>query len=226
MGDARGSCATEVDGLPALFGATKPSEQTLTLCEGVVDDCLNFRAACPECAYNPVHLLAAVDAPVTEASPAEACTALQAFPRGHVCLVHRGTCSFLLKAKHCSDAGATGVVVVNGAGQKMVVMTGDHLEIQQYGLILPVIMVSSTDGTHMLEPGARLTFPVVSTTVGPQARAPFSRYGGSQRVKPEVVLPGDGISSTAVGLECGFKQMNPGRIIRKRGDVQHFPPTG
>ena len=43
---------------------------------------------------------------------------------GHVCLVHRGSCSFLLKAKHCSDAGAVGVIVVNGAGQSMVVMTG------------------------------------------------------------------------------------------------------
>ena len=176
VGDARSSCATELEALPALFGATKPSAQTLALCEAVVDDCLTFRAACPECAYDPARLQQAVDAPVTEASPAEACTALSAFPRGvcgklcvrvffffgggeginpigmnnnqsyakvvsrlkhdislyfilapnpgHVCLVHRGSCSFLLKAKHCSDAGAVGVIVVNGAGQSMVVMTG------------------------------------------------------------------------------------------------------
>ena len=82
VGDARGSCATELEALPALFGATKPNAQTLALCEAVVDDCLTFRAACPECAYDPARLQQAVDAPVTEASPAEACTALSAFPRG------------------------------------------------------------------------------------------------------------------------------------------------
>lgn len=98
MGDSRSSCAEEVDSLPALFGATKPSEQTLVLCESVADDCLKFRAACPECAYNPAKLLVAVDAPVSETSPADACTRLTGFPRGQVCLVQRGTCSFLLKA--------------------------------------------------------------------------------------------------------------------------------
>lgn len=208
VGDARSSCATELEALPALFGATKPSAQTLALCEAVVDDCLTFRAACPECAYDPARLQQAVDAPVTEASPAEACTALSAFPRGHVCLVHRGSCSFLLKAKHCSDAGAVGVIVVNGAGQSMVVMTGDHTEIQQYGLVLPVMMVSSNDGSRLISPDARLTFPVLSASVVPQARAPYSRFGGLQRMKPELLLPGDGISSVKVGLECGFQQMS------------------
>lgn len=98
MGDSRSSCAEEVDSLPALFGATKPSEQTLVLCESVADDCLKFRAACPECAYNPAKLIEAVDAPVSETSPADACDPLRGFPRGQVCLVQRGTCSFLLKA--------------------------------------------------------------------------------------------------------------------------------
>ena len=167
---------------------------------------------------------------------------------GHVCLVHRGSCSFLLKAKHCSDAGAVGVVVVNGNGQKMVVMTGatknmgyfgvhhfqhfqskigwlsnrnmsslgasltgDHLEIQQYGLILPVMMVSHSDGTNLLASDSRLTFPAISSLVVPEAKAPYSRYGGSRRIKPDLVLPGDGISSIAVGEECGFQQMKLGR---------------
>eukprot|EP00435_Cladocopium_sp_Y103_P041095 s32_g11.t1 len=219
VGEDRSSCATELEALPALFGATKPSAQTLALCEAVVDDCLTFRAACPECAYDPARLQQAVDAPVTEASPAEACTALSGFPRGHVCLVHRGSCSFLLKAKHCSDAGAVGVVVVNGEGQSMVVMTGDHTEIQQYGLILPVMMVSSSDGSRLVS-DARLTFPVLSASVGPQARAPYSRFGGLQRMKPELLLPGDGISSVKVGLECGFQQMKLGTSGKRSGTSQ------
>ena len=117
MGDSRSSCAEEVDSLPALFGATKPSEQTLVLCESVADDCLKFRAACPECAYNPAKLLVAVDAPVSETSPADACDPLRGFPRGQVCLVQRGTCSFLLKATKLRNDGTfwTFLFFVHGA---------------------------------------------------------------------------------------------------------------
>ena len=107
MGASRSSCAEEVDSLPALFGATKPSEQTLVLCESVADDCLKFRAACPECAYDPAKLLGAVDAPVSESSPADACTTLRGFPRGQVCLVQRGTCGFLLKATKLLSSEST-----------------------------------------------------------------------------------------------------------------------
>ena len=82
VGDLRSTCATEVDAVPALFGATKPSAETLSLCEAVVDDCLTYKAACPECAYNPARLQQAVDAPVTQAVPSEACSALSNFPRG------------------------------------------------------------------------------------------------------------------------------------------------
>ena len=42
--------------------------------------------------------------------------------------MQRGGCDFLTKAKHCSDAGAMGVVIVNGLSSAMVVMTGDRLE--------------------------------------------------------------------------------------------------
>ena len=88
--------------------------------------------------------------------------------------------------------------------------SGDHTEIQQYGLILPVMMVSSTDGSRLISTDARLTFPVLSASVVPEARAPYSRFGGLQRMKPELLLPGDGISSVKVGLECGFQQMKLG----------------
>ena len=70
-------------------------------------------------------------------------------------------------------------------------------------------MVSSNDG-RLISPDARLTFPVLSASLVPQARAPYSRFGGLQRMKPELLLPGDGISSVNVGLECGFQQMKLG----------------
>ncbi|OLP98074.1 hypothetical protein AK812_SmicGene19523 [Symbiodinium microadriaticum] len=45
--------------------------------------------------------------------------------------------------------------------------------------------------------------------IHPRRRVPYSRYGTPEgRAKPEFVVPGDGISSTAVGVSCGFKQMS------------------
>ena len=74
------------------------------------------------------------------------------------------------------------------------------------------MMVSSTDGSSLISDisDARLTFPVLSASVDPRQRAPYSRFGGLQRMKPELLLPGDGISSVKVGLECGFQQMKLG----------------
>ncbi|CAK9065029.1 unnamed protein product [Durusdinium trenchii] len=206
VGDGRASCAEELEALPALFGATKPSAQTLNLCEAVVDDCLSFRAACPECAFNPARLQAVVDAPIRAASPADGCNPLSGFPSGFVCLVQRGSCDFLQKAKRCSDAGAAGMVVVNGAGQSMVVMTGNHANIEQFGLVLPVMMVAHSDGSRLQSPGARVTFPVVSKTVVPQASAPYSRFGSlpGGRSKPDLVLPGDGISANNPSYPAPF----------------------
>ena len=82
--------------------------------------------------------------------------------------------------------------------------------LRQYGLILPVMMVSHSDGPRLLQIGARVTFPVISRKVKPQGQAPYSRHGplSSGRLKPDVVLPGDGITSTSVGAACSFKQMS------------------
>lgn len=147
-----------------------------------------------------------VDAPIRAASPADGCNPLSGFPSGFVCLVQRGSCDFLQKAKHCSDAGAAGMVVVNGAGQSMVVMTGNHANIEQFGLVLPVMMVAHSDGSRLQSPGARVTFPVVSKTVVPQASAPYSRFGSlpGGRSKPDLVLPGDGISANNPSYPAPF----------------------
>ncbi len=71
-------------------------------------------------------------------------------------------------------------------------------------------MISRIDGPRLLQIGARVTFPVISRSVKPQGQAPYSRHGplSSGRLKPDVVLPGDGITSTSVGAACSFKQMS------------------
>jgi len=170
-------------------------------------DCLEHRAACPECAYNPSSLAAVSDVPAAASSPADACQPLTSFPAGAACVVQRGSCNFATKAKHCSDAGALGVVVVNGAGQSPQVMVASGSAAD--GITLPVVLISHADGAKLLAGGQLLTFPVVPQKVDPHARAPYSKYGNhGGRFKPEVVLPGDGIASTSVDASCGFVQQS------------------
>lgn len=195
----------ELIALPAFFGSTEP--QALQLCEAVANDCFSFKAACPECAFPATRLREVAQATAWEAEPADGCSQLTWHGSG-VCVVRRGSCDFVDKARHCVEAGAVGVVVINGAGEEMTVMRRPHNG-QSYSVNVPVVLVSHADGNRLLQPGARLTFPVVSSAVMPHAKAPYSRYGPfAGRIKPEVILPGDGITSAAAAESCGFRQMS------------------
>jgi len=98
------SCASEVQALPAFFGATAPVE--LAECQAVASLCLDTGSACPECAFPASALNIVSDALTSWAWPRDACTALQqSFPRDSVCLVERGGCSFITKAANCASAG-------------------------------------------------------------------------------------------------------------------------
>lgn len=206
LGDGRQSCAEEIQAFPAIFGATKPADRVA--CRAALNDCLRVGTVCPECAFESQKLASVTDALAAAASPADGCTTLQNFPSGRVCVVQRGTCEFLQKAKHCFEAGAVGVVIVDSSGT-LVLLDGDDTEIDGLGLIFPVMAVSKSHEAKLLAPGRRLTFPVVSQKIHPRRRVPYSRYGTPEgRAKPEFVVPGDGISSTAVGVSCGFKQMS------------------
>eukprot|EP00931_Biecheleriopsis_adriatica_P119080 TRINITY_DN94359_c0_g1_i1.p1 TRINITY_DN94359_c0_g1~~TRINITY_DN94359_c0_g1_i1.p1 ORF type:complete len:924 (-),score=177.40 TRINITY_DN94359_c0_g1_i1:91-2862(-) len=207
-GARRETCAEELQALPALFGATAPKSGSLNDCESVAEGCLSAGAACPDCAFDARKLAAVRDAPASAASPSDACRPLAAFPSGQVCVAQRGTCSFSLKAKHCSEAGAVGVVIVNGATQTMTVM--QPVPSESDGLSIPVVLVSNADGSRLLAPGQLLTFPVVAREVDPRRRVPYSCFSDSadSPPKPDIVMPGDGISSTAVAESCGFVHMS------------------
>eukprot|EP00930_Biecheleria_cincta_P045677 TRINITY_DN31482_c0_g1_i1.p1 TRINITY_DN31482_c0_g1~~TRINITY_DN31482_c0_g1_i1.p1 ORF type:complete len:915 (-),score=124.90 TRINITY_DN31482_c0_g1_i1:278-3022(-) len=208
FGSSRASCADEVEITTAIFGATAPSSQNTLACESAARACLDARASCPECAFNAARLEAVQDTVAKAASPSDACLPLVGFPRGFVCVVQRGGCTFSLKAKHCSEAGAVGVVIVNQAGMARTIMTptGDEAA----GLTLPVALISHGDGPRLLGAGRLLTFPIVSSYVEPHRRAQYSKYGNSSdgRAKPEIIVPGDGILSTAASSSCGFVQMS------------------
>mmetsp|Transcript_101235 Transcript_101235/g.179836 ORF Transcript_101235/g.179836 Transcript_101235/m.179836 type:complete len:961 (+) Transcript_101235:38-2920(+) len=206
-GPLRDGCAEELEVYPAIFGATSPSPENMATCVSVASECLSFGGACPECAFDPSVLAVVSDVPAFASSPLDGCQPLTGFPAGAACVVQRGSCYFATKAKHCSEAGAVGVVIVNGAGQPPDVMTSIGSDAD--GLTLPVVLISHKDGEKLLATGKLVTFPVVPQKVDPHARAPFSKYGShAGRFKPEVVFPGDGIASTSVDASCGFVQQS------------------
>ncbi|CAE8681021.1 unnamed protein product [Polarella glacialis] len=207
-GSGRDACAEELKALPALFGPTAPAAALKSSCDAIAVDCLNAGAACPECAFGRNQLASVQDAIAVQASPPDACSSLAGFLAGAVCVVQRGVCNFATKAMHCAAAGAVGVVIVNSASQPQTLMQDTNSEAT--GLSIPVVLVTNSDGPRLLVPGRLLTLPVISRQVDPHVRAPYSSYGplSNGRIKPEVVLPGDGISSTAASKSCGFKQMS------------------
>lgn len=208
FGSNRGNCAEELEITTAIFGATEPSSQNMLACQSEAVACLDAQASCPECAFDASKLQAVQDAVAKAAVPSNACQSLVGFVPGSVCVVQRGDCTFSLKAKHCSEAGAVGVLIVNTAGMARTVMTPTGNEAA--GITLPVALISHSDGPRVLGAGRLLTFPVVSSHVEPHKRAPYSKFGSSSdgRAKPDIIMPGDGILSTAVSSSCGFVQMS------------------
>jgi len=61
---------------------------------------------------------------------------------GKIALIDRGTCLFELKAYHAQQAGATGVIIVNNVPGAPITMNGPLT----YGITIPCIMVSDSDG--------------------------------------------------------------------------------
>jgi len=66
---------------------------------------------------------------------------------------------------------------------------------------VPVVLISYDDSASFLSEQRRVTFPLVSQYVTPMRRVSYSSFSpvASGRLKPEIVLPGDNIASTAAG---------------------------
>ena len=110
------------------------------------------------------------------ASPSDACTAIAAL--SGIAIVDRGTCTFVEKVKNAQNAGASGVIVVNNAGEEAVAMAGTDATIT-----IPSVGVGQTDGatikTHAAESATiRLTDPPPNMVDGDlDADIVFHEYG-------------------------------------------------
>eukprot|EP00929_Paragymnodinium_shiwhaense_P069070 TRINITY_DN34844_c0_g2_i1.p1 TRINITY_DN34844_c0_g2~~TRINITY_DN34844_c0_g2_i1.p1 ORF type:complete len:1136 (+),score=192.87 TRINITY_DN34844_c0_g2_i1:97-3504(+) len=204
---ALAECAAEVRARTALFGPTAPPAQNAVECLSVISDCIYSGSPCPQCAYPRSALGLVHNAPVVAAQPADACTSLVGFTQGAACLVQRGGgCSFASKVRRCQLAGAAGAIIVDTPGSvEEIVMSGDAAG--SLNPAIPAIIISSEDSAQLNFYGARVSFPLVGKRVSPHKRAPFSGYGRSGILKPEIVLPGDGIQSTMAADACGMSSM-------------------
>ncbi len=83
---------------------------------------------------------------VTQASPADGCTALAnaAAVAGRLALIDRGTCNFVVKVKNAQNAGAIGVIVVNNQAGGVIQMGGGDATI-----MIPSLMISQADGNTL-----------------------------------------------------------------------------
>ncbi|PWT87424.1 MAG: metalloprotease [Acidobacteria bacterium] len=78
----------------------------------------------------------------TTGSPTDACEPLVGFTPGHIALLDRGTCTFVVKVKNAQNAGAAGVIVANNQPGNPITMGGTDPTIT-----IAAEMVSRDNGT-------------------------------------------------------------------------------
>ncbi len=74
-------------------------------------------------------------------SATDACEPLVGFPAGHIALLDRGTCTFVVKVKNAQNAGAIAAIVANNVAGAPITMGGADPTIT-----IPSVMVSLADG--------------------------------------------------------------------------------
>jgi len=127
--------------------------------------------------------------------------------RGNVALIQRGECFFKEKVLHAQEAGATAVIVTNIPGQdgqdRSALVMADSYSIPQ-SITIPSMCVGSNVGgllwgQILKNVDVLVTFPVVFLSSSPSLDnlAYFSSQGptGDQRFKPDIIAPGESITS-------------------------------
>jgi subtilisin family serine protease len=135
------------------------------------------------------------------AQPELACEALTngAELKGKLAIVRRGTCNFATKAQFAADAGALGLLVVENVLQSLPDILGaEH--------VIPIWRLRRTEGDALiaagplsvkLDAGTKTNILLGSDRVaGLSSRGPTA---DALLLKPDVIAPGIGILSTAVG---------------------------
>jgi hypothetical protein len=97
--------------------------------------------------FGPHVSIAGTTGSVVQATPADGCSALTnaAAVSGHLALIDRGTCNFVVKVKNAQNAGAIGVIIANNQTSPAVIEMGGG----DSTITIPSLMISLTDGNTL-----------------------------------------------------------------------------
>jgi minor extracellular serine protease Vpr len=145
----------------------------------------------------------AVTAPLTNASPANGCTAVSGVS-GSLAVIDRGTCTFSTKIRNAQTAGAVGVIVVNNQPGDPAGMARDGTPNQP---TINAVMIARSDRTAIRALAGTSATVDGSTaqefiTNNQNAIAGFSSAGPVDRtfaVKPDITGPGVNVYSSIPG---------------------------
>jgi parallel beta-helix repeat protein len=116
---------------------------------------------------------------------------------GKIALIKRGVLTFEDKVKNAFDAGAIGAVIFNNIPGNFNGTLGNKSE-------LPAFSISQADGSYLLDLLNRTTV-VIKMTQTPSMDYDIISFfsslgpGPGYTIKPDIVAPGAGINSTAIG---------------------------
>jgi hypothetical protein len=112
-------------------------------------------------------------------STTDGCTAITnvAAVAGHIALMDRGTCGFVVKAKNAQDAGATGVIIANNTAANPPPGMGGT----DPSITLPAIMITQANGAAFKanSPGVTVSFVV----------DPSKLQGADNAGRPRLYMP-------------------------------------
>jgi len=120
----------------------------------------------------------------------DACTALvnAGAVAGNICILDRGTCTFVIKANAAQAAGATAVIVVNNAAGPAPALGGTDP-----GITIPVVSLSQADGNAVK---AQMLIGTVNVTLGldPNQLAGADNLNHVQLYTPNPFVSGSSLS--------------------------------
>lgn len=174
-----------VEVVPAFFGSTRPRR-----IPGKIACNPSFMAACRTSGAQ-CHLCVLNDGVFGSASGqlaavGTACDANISDVKGKICLVARGVCSFISKARNCARKGASGVLIISDASM---VMTHD-LDTETDDVSIPVALIVGNYSNYAAMPSANVAFPLLDERIKQDAKTLYSRTS-------DILVTGDQLTACA-----------------------------
>lgn len=142
-------------------------------------------------------VVAAIDPvePVLGATTTDGCSPFTnaAAVAGKIALIERGTCSFALKARNATNAGAIGVMIYNNTANATATASGMATDENGVFVTIPTVSLSRANGLAIL--GELISGGVTaSIEVDPNIRAGADPFNRARLFSPTPIVPGSSVS--------------------------------